>query len=76
MGKSKGPGLKKAMPKTIELPLSYVLAGEAAVDALALMLDEAPTVENLRTAIAALKKHVAEERKLSPEARKALDIWD
>jgi hypothetical protein len=71
----RGPGLKKESPKTITLPLSYVKANESAVDALSMLLYEAPTVENLQTAIDALKRHGDEESKLTREQRDVLDIW-
>ena len=75
MGK-RGPGLKKAEPKMIELPLSYVLASEEAVNALSMLVDDGLSVEAVKAALAALKKHGAQEGKLTPEARRVLDIWD
>lgn len=75
MGK-RGPGIKKVSARAIELPLSYVRASEEAVNALSMLVDDGLSVEAVKAAIAALKKHGGEELKLAPEARAVLDIWD
>lgn len=73
---TKGPGLKKARAKTIELPLAYVLASEGASNALAGLLDEGLSVENVREARRALEKASVAEKLLTREQRDALGLWE
>lgn len=73
----KKPGVKKAKPpKTIELPLDYVLALEACGDELARFVDEPLSAEGINDARRALKREGELEGLLTRAQKDALGLWD
>ncbi len=65
-----------AEPKTIELPLKYARSLEECAGALAGLLDEAPSIDGLRRAKKALKRHCDMQSKLANDIKDLLDIWE
>ena len=77
MGKSKGPGLRKASTSaTITLPLKYVMALEACGDALAGLMDEGLSAERVEDAAEALKREGEAENLLDGNQKEALGLFD